>query len=147
MKKPRLGSPGVRFHRRFHGDGEGLVSRAGSALLAWMADRLCFTAALSEGLAGIRERRGLHDSGRVVRDLAVTLADDGECVVDIGGMREQALLFGLIASDSTAWRTIAAIAAKPERLEAIRTARKARASAPGQPVPRRPSPGSTSTPP
>jgi Transposase DDE domain group 1 len=106
-------------------DGEGLISHAGTALLAWMADRLGLTAALSEGLSDIRARRGLHDPGRVVRDLAVTLADGGECLADIGGMREQASLFGLIASDSTAWRTIAAIAAEPERLEAIRCARKA----------------------
>ena len=68
-------------------DGEGLVSRAGSALLAWMADRLGLTAALSEGLSDIRERRGRHDPGRVVRDLAVTLADGGECLADLGAGR------------------------------------------------------------
>ena len=52
-------------------DGEGLVSHAGAALLAEAADRLGLTAALSRGLAGMRERRGPHDPGRVVRDLAV----------------------------------------------------------------------------
>jgi hypothetical protein len=39
-------------------DGEGLVSHAGAGLLAEAADRLSLTRAPSEGLAGVRERRG-----------------------------------------------------------------------------------------
>ena len=106
-------------------DGEGLVSHAGSALIAWTADRLGLTQALSEGLAPMRERRSRHDPGRTVRDLAVMLADGGECLSDLGAVREQEPLFGSVASDATAWRTIAEIASDPERLEALRAARKA----------------------
>ncbi len=42
-------------------DGEGLVSHAGSALLAQVADKTGLTRALSAGLAPMRERRGGHD--------------------------------------------------------------------------------------
>jgi Transposase DDE domain group 1 len=80
-------------------DGAGLVSHAGSALLARVADKLGLTRALSLRLAGIKRRRRGHDPGRVIRDLAVMLADGGECVADLGGVRDQAALFGPVASD------------------------------------------------
>src|SRR2546422_4196092 len=63
-------------------DGEGLVSHAGTALLAELADRAGLTKALSHALAPTRERRSAHDPGRVVRDLALTLCDGGDCVSD-----------------------------------------------------------------
>ena len=44
-------------------DGEGLVSHAGVALVVELADRVGLTAALSEALAGSRERRSAHDPG------------------------------------------------------------------------------------
>jgi hypothetical protein len=56
-------------------------------LLVEAADRLGFTDALSRPLAPMRERRGRHDPGRVVRDLAVMLADGGECLADLCGVR------------------------------------------------------------
>jgi hypothetical protein len=57
-----------------------LVSHAGAALLGEVADRLGLTAALSPALKGKRERRRRHDPGRIVRDLAVMLADGGDCL-------------------------------------------------------------------
>jgi Transposase DDE domain group 1 len=87
-----------------------LVSRAGSALVAQIADRLGLTRALSRGLAGLKQRRRGHDPGRVIRDLAVMLADGGECVCDLGAVRDQRALFGPVASDSTAFRVIDRIA-------------------------------------
>src|SRR6476659_9556913 len=68
-------------------DGEGLVSHAGSALLAGVADKTGLTTALSAGLAGTRRRRGGHDPGRVIRDLAVMLADGGEALCDLRALR------------------------------------------------------------
>jgi hypothetical protein len=44
-------------------DGEGLVSRAGVALLVELADRVGLTDALSQELAETRERRSAHDPG------------------------------------------------------------------------------------
>ena len=46
----------------------------------------------------------------MIRDLAVMLADGGECVSDFGAIREQDALFGKVASDSTAFRTVERIA-------------------------------------
>ena len=65
-------------------DGAGLVSHAGSALLAQVADKLGLTSALSLRLAALKQRRRGHDPGWVIRDLAVMLADGGECVSDRG---------------------------------------------------------------
>jgi hypothetical protein len=47
-------------------DGERLISHAGSALLARVADKLGFTKALSVRLAVLKQRRRGHDSGRVI---------------------------------------------------------------------------------
>ena len=111
-------------------DGEGLVSHAGSALLAQVADKTGLRRALSSGLQGMRERRSGHDPGRVVRDLAVMLADGGDCLSDLSGVRDQQPLFGQVASDSTAFRVIDRIASEPGLLEALRRARvRARAQA------------------
>jgi hypothetical protein len=103
-------------------DGAGLVSHAGSALVAQVADKVGLTAGLSVRLAGIKQRRRGHDPGRVIRDLAVMLADGGECVSDLGGVREQEVLFGAVASDSTAFRMVDRIASTPGLLDAVRLA-------------------------
>src|SRR5665811_1095485 len=109
-------------------DGEGLVSHAGAFLLGELADRLGLTAALSEAMAPTRERCSAHDLGVVLRDLAVAVADGGECVTDLGVLADQEALFGGIASQTTAHRVIKSIDAG--RLEAIRGARAlARAAA------------------
>jgi hypothetical protein len=80
-------------------DGEGLVSHAGSALLAQIADKSGLTQALSACLEDLKQRRSGHDPGRVVRDLAVMLADGGDCLADLGAVRDQQVLFGAVASD------------------------------------------------
>jgi hypothetical protein len=104
-------------------DGAGLVSHVGAALLAECADRLGLTDALSQALAPMRQRRSRHDPGRVIRDLAVMLADGGDCLSDLRAVREQATLFGPVASDATAFRVIDAIASDPGLLGAVRAAR------------------------
>jgi Transposase DDE domain group 1 len=103
-------------------DGAGLVSHAGSALVAQVADKLGLTQALSLRLAALKQRRRGHDPGRVIRDLAVMLADGGECVSDLGAVRDQQALFGPVASDSTAFRVVDRIASEPGLLEALRAA-------------------------
>ena len=103
-------------------DGAGLVSHAGSALVAQVADKVGLTAALSSPLAAIKRRRRGHDPGRVIRDLAVMLVDGGECVSDLGAVREQDALFGAVASDSTAFRMVDRIASTPGLLDAVRVA-------------------------
>jgi hypothetical protein len=119
----RVQRDGRRFTVDVVSDGDGLVSHAGAALLAEAADRLGLTGALSAALAPIRERRGRHDPGRVVRDLAVMLADGGDCLSDLRAVRDQQSLFGPVASDATAFRVVEAIAADPDLIAALRAAR------------------------
>ena len=87
-------------------DGKGQVGHAGSALLVGVADRVGLTGALCAAMAPCRERRSAHDPGVVLRDLVVMLADGGDCLADLGAMRDQLDLFGNVASDSTAFRVI-----------------------------------------
>ena len=103
-------------------DGAGLVSHAGSVLFAQVADKLGLTNALSLRLAGLKQRRRGHDPGRVICDLAVMLADGGECVSDLGGQRDQEALFGPVASNSTAFRVVDRVASTPGLLDALRAA-------------------------
>ena len=108
-------------------DGEGLVSRAGTALLAELSDRLGLTRALSELLGDTRERRGGHDPGHVLRDLALTLSDGGDCVSDLGALRDQPDLFGRVASSATAWRAIERARGRLDDLRAARAKARERA--------------------
>jgi hypothetical protein len=106
-------------------DGSGQVGHAGSALLVGAADRLGLTRALSDAMQPTRRRASAHDPGVVLRDLVVMLADGGDCLADLGALRDQADLFGQVASDSTAFRVIDSIdAACLERLrDAVAVAR------------------------
>jgi len=106
-------------------DGTGQVGHAGSALLSGVADRVGLTRALSEAMAPTRARRSAHDPGVVLRDLAVMVANGGDCLADLGAQRDQLDLFGKVASDSTAFRVVDSIdAACLERLRAgVATAR------------------------
>jgi hypothetical protein len=102
-------------------DGEGLVSHAGAALLVELADRAALTGALSVAMAATRERRSAHDPGRVLRDVAVMLADGGDCVTDMAAYEGQERLFGERASETTTHRVLKSV---DERLlERIRAAR------------------------
>ena len=102
-------------------DGEGLVSHAGAYLLSELADRTGLTEALSQAMAPSRERRSAHDPGVVLRDLAVSIADGGDCVSDLGVLGGQEALFGQVASQTTAHRVVKSLDA--DLLEAIRAAR------------------------
>jgi hypothetical protein len=107
-----------------------LVSHAGGALLAGVAEKTGLRRALSVGLGGVRQRRGRHDPGRVIADLAVMLADGGDCLADLQAVRDQAPLFGQVASGSTAFRLVDAIASDPGGLERLRASHaRARARA------------------
>ena len=103
-------------------DGAGLVSHAGTGLIREVADTVTLTQTLWAGLASLKQRRRGHTPAAVIRDLAVMLADGGECVADLGGIREQEPLFGPVASDSTAFRTIQKIAETDGMLDAVRGA-------------------------
>jgi hypothetical protein len=102
-------------------DGKGLSSRAGTVPLAVTAQRLGLTDGLSGALAGTRERRSVHDPGRVLCDLAVMAADGGRCVSDLTVLAEQGALFGSIASVPTARRVLLKVG--QEEIDRVRQAR------------------------
>lgn len=104
-------------------DGDGLVSHAGAYLVTELADRLGLTEALSRAMAPTRERRSAHDPGHVLRDLCVSIADGGDCITDLGVLRGQEVLFGPVASETTAHRVLKSIDAA--LLDEIRSARAA----------------------
>jgi hypothetical protein len=82
------------------------VSHVGARLLAELADATTLTAQLSAVFAGRTARQTAHDPGRVLVDVAVMLADGGECISDIATLADQAAVFGPVASDSTCWRVL-----------------------------------------
>jgi hypothetical protein len=102
-------------------DADALTSRAGTALVTGLADRVGLTAGLSRALGDVRKRRSRYDPGRTVRDLAVMLADGGDCLSDLSALRDQPALFGEVASHATAWRAVAALG--QGRLAGVRAAR------------------------
>ncbi len=105
-------------------DGTGVVSHAGTVLLAELADRIGLTAGLSEATGGLRERRTGHDPGRVLVDVAVAIADGARVISDVQTLADQIGLFGpagSVASTPTIWRVLAGIDAA--MLAEIRLAR------------------------
>jgi hypothetical protein len=86
-----------------------VVGHAGARLLVDVADATGLTDAFGEALAGLRQRKGGHDPGRVAVDVAVMLADGGEAIADLAVLRDQEQLFGAVASDPTAWRVLSAL--------------------------------------
>jgi hypothetical protein len=112
-------------------DGTGVVGHAGAALLRELADRVELTRAF--GWRGPGERRR-HPDAAVLRDLAVMLADGGDCLSDLAVLRDQPELFGPVASTPTAWRIIERVGKDPDGLAGLRAARahaRARAWAAG----------------
>jgi hypothetical protein len=125
------GGPTLRVKRskacgRFEvtADGRGTTGRTGTALLAEAADRLGLTAALSTAVGGCRSWL-LHDPGKVVRDLVVTLADGGDALRHMAVLRGQPELFGEVASPATVNRTIVALAEDELVVEQLAHARLA----------------------
>jgi Transposase DDE domain group 1 len=90
-------------------DGAGVVSHAGTRMLADLADATTLTAELSEALDGVRGPRPRHDPGRVLVDLAVAIGDGAAAISDIAVLADQSALFGPVASDSTCWRLLEAL--------------------------------------
>ncbi len=99
-----------------------MVGHAGARLLADLADATGLTAAYSAALRPLRPRGTGHDPGRIATDLAVMLADGGEAIADLAVLRDQAEVFGPVASTPTAWRLLADVDETRTRLAARRPA-------------------------
>ena len=105
-------------------DGGSAVSQAGGVLLTSTVRTAGLDVALSEALAPWRPQLARHDPAKVLLDLALTLALGGDTCSDLAVVRGEPAVFGPVASDPTASRTIARLAGDVEKvLTAINTAR------------------------
>jgi hypothetical protein len=108
------------------GQGKKVVSGAGGVLLTRTATRVGLDRALSAVLAPWRKPLARHDPGKVLLDLAISLAMGGDCLADIAQLRAHPQVFGPVASDPTVSRLIDTLAADtPAALAAINAARAA----------------------
>jgi hypothetical protein len=113
-------------------DGEGLVSHAGTALLAEMADRSGLTRALSVAMGDCGIAWHTHDPGVVLTHLAVAIADGADCLSKLAVLRTQEALFGPVASHASAWRAVEAVTSvELTGIDAARAAARARIWAAG----------------
>ena len=122
MKKPTLYYP----RPAIDGAGASVVAHAGSTLLLRTAQTVGLPQELRQALAPWRKPLAVHDPGKVLLDLAVSLAIGGDCLADIAQLRAAPEVFGAVASDPTVSRCIDTLAADaPAALAAINTARAA----------------------
>jgi Transposase DDE domain group 1 len=102
------------------------VGQAGGVLLTDTVRAAGLDVGLSAALAPWRKPLGVHDPAKVVLDLALSLALGGDCLADVALLRAEPGVYGLVASDPTVSRTIAALAKDATAaLTAIETARAA----------------------
>jgi hypothetical protein len=107
-------------------DGTGIVSQAGGVLLTQTLRAAGLDSGLTAALGRWRPGRAVHDPGKIIADLAVTLALGGDCLADIATLRAEPQLFGPVASDPVVSRLVTRLAADaPRALKAIRSARAA----------------------
>lgn len=109
---------------RVQADGRQVISQAGSVLLTETVRKTGLDRAISSALAPWRKPRALHDAGKILLDLALTVAMGGDCLADVATLRAEPAIFGPVASDPTVSRLVDTLAASGEKaLRAFRTAR------------------------
>jgi hypothetical protein len=81
---------------------------------------------LSSGLGRWRKPFAVHDPGKIITDLAVSLALGGDCLADVALIRSEPGVYGRVASDPTISRLVAQLAEDaPAALKAINGAHAA----------------------
>ncbi|MDO5698874.1 MAG: IS1380 family transposase [Dermatophilus congolensis] len=106
--------------------GVNAVGNAGGVLLTSTVRASGLDSALSAALEPWRPSNSVHDPGKVLLDLAITLVLGGDACSDTGLLRAEPGVYGPVASNPTISRTIAALAADAGRVEAaVAAARRA----------------------
>ena len=80
-------STGLYPTLRVDATGKRVVSHGGSVVLAMTADKVGLGRGLSAALAPWRKPMAVHDPGKILLDLAVSLAIGGDCLADIAQLR------------------------------------------------------------
>jgi hypothetical protein len=106
------------------GHGSSVVANAGAVLLLRTVRAVGLDSALFQAVAPWRRPLTRHDPGKILLDLAVSLAIGGDCLADLAQLRAAPEVFGPVASDPTVSRCIDTLAADaPAALAAIAAAR------------------------
>ena len=111
-------------------DGTRVVGQAGGMLLTRTALVSGLAEGLSRALAGWRKPLAIHDPGKILCDLAISLALGGDCLADVGQLRAEPAVYGRVASDPTISRLIATLA--HDAAAALKAIDRARAQARAQ---------------
>ena len=102
------------------------IGQAGGVLLIRTVAVTGLDRSLSVALVRWRKPLAIHDLGKIITDLALSLALGGDCLADLALRRAEPGVYGRVASDPTVSRAIAALASDaPAALKAIDTARAA----------------------
>jgi len=102
------------------------IGQAGGVLLIRTVAVTGLDRSLSVALVRWRKPLAIHDPGKIITDLALSLALGGDCLADLALLRAEPGVYGRVASDPTVSRAIAALAGDaPAALKAIDTARAA----------------------
>jgi hypothetical protein len=102
------------------------VGQAGGVLLIRTVAVTGLDRFLSAALSKWRKPLAVHDPGKIITDLALSLALGGDCLADLALLRAEPGVYGRVASDPTVSRAITALASEaPAALKAIDTARAA----------------------
>jgi len=111
---------------RVSADGDDVVALVGVMGLRMLADR----SGLTQAISTILIRPGFvpgHDRGRVLTDIACSIAAGGADIADIEALRAQAQVLGPVASDTTALRALGELTDRDlHRLDAVRADIRAR---------------------
>ncbi len=83
--------------------GDDVVGHAGNVIPRMLADATGLTGALS---AAVSRPEVIHDRGAVWRDVAAAIAGGAENLAGSAVLRDQARLFGQVASVPTMWRSL-----------------------------------------
>ncbi|MDQ0772926.1 hypothetical protein QF026_001392 [Streptomyces aurantiacus] len=120
MKKTTGSYPRVRVE----GSGRGVISQAGSVLLAETVRKTGLDSVISAAFAPWRKQRAVHDPGKILLDVALAVALGGDCLSDVALLRAEPAVFGPVASDPTVSRLVDTLAGSGKgSLAAIRRAR------------------------
>jgi hypothetical protein len=108
------------------GHGSNVVPNAGAVVLLRTAEAVGLDGALSKAIEPWRRPLARHDPGKILLDLAVSLAIGGDCLADLAQLRAAPEVCGPVASDPTVSRLVDILAADaPAALAAIASARAA----------------------
>lgn len=102
------------------------IGQAGGVLLTRTLAVTGLDRLLSGALSRWRRPLAVHDPGKIICDLALSLAVGGDCLADLGVLRAEPGVYGRVASDPTVSRLIGTLAEDADQaLTAIDQARAA----------------------